>query len=247
MQEKEYRQIYEKLESPEDVDRLVHKDYERDFLFVVYTLKVIRDTKKRYYSVKKKAPELLMDWRLGASFLELSLELGFPPVLTASILMQQRGWSKNRFSKAVREPSIIDNQRIKAELKEVIDADLIYSPKGNQIQFERGREVEDRIGRWVKAKNIKHITEKEAKKRGHIKTPDFLLEAPLKVNGHWVNWIESKASFGDRDEIKKDYRKQLTHYVDLFGAGMVCYWYGFIEGILDDERIIVKDKEFFER
>jgi len=50
--------------------------------------------------------------------------------------------------------------------------------------------------------------------------------------------------FGDKKEIKRDYRKQLTHYVDLFGAGMVLYWYGFIEDILTDERIIVRDKRF---
>ena len=248
MKQDEYTTLWEAISDADSLDELARKGYDRDLLLVLYTNKVIRDTKSRYYSVKRRVPELLMDWRLGTSLVEIAKDLNFPPVLLTNLILRQHGWTKNRINTAMREPESVGDPRIRDELKRVQSADLIYSTEGNRIQFERGKTVEGYIGKWLAANKKKFITEKEAKERGHPKTPDFHLEAPMKVDGRWVNWIESKGTFGDGKEVNKDYRKQLTHYVDLFGAGMVVYWYGFIGGVLDDEeRILVKDKRFFEK
>lgn len=245
MDEKEYHKLYGQIGSYRSLDELAKKGHDRELLFVIYTNKVIRETKKRYYSVKKKMPELLMDWRLGTSFTEIAETLDFPAALATSLLLQQMGWSKKMVRRAMHDPSMIEQDRIKREVLEVIEADKIYTPEGNQVQADRGRRVEEMVGAWLDKKKRKYKTEKDSKAEGYPKTPDFRLEAPLKVNGNWVNWIECKGTFGDKVEISKDYRNQLTHYVDLFGAGMVAYWYGFLDGILTDERIIVRDKSFF--
>ncbi|HHQ44556.1 MAG TPA: hypothetical protein ENN13_00275 [Candidatus Altiarchaeales archaeon] len=245
MDEKEFNHLYNKLDSFEAVRALEAEGYDHELLFVIYTNRIIRDTKKRHYSVKRKSKELLSRWRRGESFLELAREHKFSPVITASILLQQMGWSKKRVRRSLQEPRMIEDSRIREDLRQASDADLIYSPYGNQRQFDRGKEVELFVGRWLKERGRGYMTEKDAQAEGHPKTPDFKLEAPIKVDGKWVNWIECKGTFGDRVEINKNYTTQLTHYVDLFGAGMVVYWFGFIEDILRDERIIVKDKDFF--
>jgi len=63
------------------------------------------------------------------------------------------------------------------------------------------------------------------------KTPDCLLDEPIKLNGWTINWIESKASFGDRVEFNKNIRGQLAQYVDMFGHGVVVYWFGHIDEV----------------
>ncbi len=80
----------------------------------------------------------------------------------------------------------------------------------------------------------------------YTKTPDCLLEKPLQINGCKVHWIESKASFGDEIELKKNVRRQLKPYTELFGTGAVVYWYGFVEGIEPPEGIALLDGSHFD-
>ena len=65
---------------------------------------------------------------------------------------------------------------------------------------------------------------------------------------HWTKLlfhlpIECKALFGDKENHEDYLKKQLWSYWNRYGAGMVIYWFGFIED-LDNNRengIIVCD------
>ncbi len=59
-----------------------------------------------------------------------------------------------------------------------------------------------------------------------------------------MNWIESKALFGDDATHSCYITSQLSPYWNRYGPGMVIYWHGFVEEILDHERfagVIVVD------
>ena len=51
-----------------------------------------------------------------------------------------------------------------------------------------------------------------------------------------MNWIESKALFGD-EYWQKQNSHQLYSYVNRLGPGCVIYWFGFDSNVLNDESI----------
>jgi hypothetical protein len=250
MDSTEYRSIYNRLNSREDIKKIAKdKNLSEELLLAILSQKIVRNTKRSYYAVKKKAPELLGKWMHGSKFVEIAGAEGFSPVLTASLMLQHTGVSKRKFRSYLTDPDSIYDKRLKQELREAMAEELIYSPDGTRIQWERGKDVERIVKRWLDNRKVKYTTEHEAKQGAYTKTPDFKLESPFKAKGKWLNWVECKASFGDDVEYKRDYGKQLSHYVTLFGAGMVVYWYGYIEDMpnhLMDENIILVDCRFFE-
>jgi hypothetical protein len=56
------------------------------------------------------------------------------------------------------------------------------------------------------------IDEHSLRGRGYDKTPDFKLEIPIAVNGYVINWLESKASFGDEQSHSQYLEEQFWSY-----------------------------------
>ncbi|HEV2428246.1 MAG TPA: TPD domain-containing protein, partial [Thermoplasmata archaeon] len=59
--------------------------------------------------------------------------------------------------------------------------------------------------------------------------------------GQKIAWIESKANFGDDVELKKNLRRQLGPYTELFGEGAVVYWYGYVDNADSPPGILLWD------
>lgn len=67
------------------------------------------------------------------------------------------------------------------------------------------------------------------------KTPDVRLPAGVVTAfGHRINWIDSKACFGDTEEIVVHWENQFVHYHVKYGPGLVIYWMGFAATPLPD-------------
>lgn len=246
MQYEDYRFLYDRLNRPEDIDRL-HMDLklDRELLLVLYTQKTVRGAIKNFYRVKADAKRLLWQWNRGRGLVDIAQSWNFPPILTAYIILREKGMQRKQFWRLVNEPEKILDKRLKREIESVKEKDMLYSPKGMEVQYERGRVGEKRLQDWLDKHNIKYRIEKELKKE-FTKTPDALLDKPLKVHDMDIWWIESKASFGDEVELRKNLKRQLQPYIEMFGSGMVVYWFGFVDGIRTPEGVIVVDGTFFE-
>ena len=179
----------------------------------------------------------------GRSLLDISRDMDFSPVMTAYlILTSQDEWGKNSFKKMINDPREINDKRLRLELIEVRDQDPIYSPEGNLVQRKRGLKGEARMKEWLDERGITYKREEELRAEGG-KTPDFLLDRPIFHRGEEINWIESKASFGDMREVKKNLKNQLHSYRDLFGPGMVIYWFGILDNLPIEEGILIETEE----
>lgn len=60
---------------------------------------------------------------------------------------------------------------------------------------------------------ISYQSEDDLRAAGFSKTPDVKLDAPIGVRGRMVNWIDSKASFGDEHIHKSQGSDQFQRYL----------------------------------
>ena len=240
----EYKELYDHLGTPEDIDFLAENfGYDKELLLVIYTQRVVRDTTKRFYRVKDQAKKMAWAWQHGSSFVEVAKRFDFPPILTALMILEQRKVNRKTFWKMLGDLDRVQDRRLRKELGDASSTDIVYSQVGSARQYARGRWGETKLQSWLKGKGLEYRTEKDLRAE-YDKTPDVLLHRPVELDGSKKYWIESKATFGDPYEIRRHIRKQLEPYTDLFGDGMVGY--------VDDvdlpvtEGVSVVDATFFE-
>jgi hypothetical protein len=241
MDREAYHRYYEILKTPEDVDRVAAAEHvDRELLFIIHTQRVSRDATRRFYVVKRQMPRLVGQWRHGKRILELARGLDFPPVLLGQMLLRELQLPRKQVWGCFLDPASAPNPRLQTEIRELLGEDLVYSPEGMELQRERGRQGEARLYSWLEKHGIPYKTEKELRGK-YPKTPDALLEQPIIFYGQKLQWIESKANFGDDVELRKNLRRQLGPYTELFGEGAVIYWHGFIDGAESPAGILLWD------
>ena len=248
MNQDEYRRISNKLCTIDDIPKVsAEMGLEEELAFIIYTQRITRDATKRFYVVKNQITRIAQAYDRGTSLVQLAERTQFPPVLLAYLLFLHKGMPRKLFWKNVRRPQEIREQRLRREITSAIEADIIYSPLGEEIQRERGVAGERKLFEWLDRRGIRYMTEKDLKKfkDQYVKTPDVLFMSPIVINGRKVSWIESKANFGDIVEIRRNLRKQLIPYVKLFGEGIVVYWFGHVSDIQPPEGITLVDACFF--
>jgi len=244
----EYQELYAKLETPEDIDFLAENlGYDKELLLVIHTQRVVRDTTKRFYRVKDQARRMAHMWQNGTSFVDIARKFEFPPTLAALMILEQQRVPRKQFWRYITDPTKVHDPKLRRELEEVARADIIYSPEGSAKQYERGRWGEAKLFKWLDERGIEYRTEKDLRKQ-YDKTPDTLLKKPIEWDGTKRFWIESKATFGDPVEIRRHIKKQLAPYVDMFGDGLVVYWFGFTEDVdhHEPEGVAILDATPFE-
>ncbi len=248
MKLQEYQDLYQRLSTPEDIDFLAENfGYDKELLLVIYTQRVVRDTTKRFYRVKAQARRLAFEWQHGASLLQIARRFEFPAILASLMILEQRKVPRKQFWKMIRDLDSVQDRRLRRELRDVVENDIVYSPAGSARQYARGRWGEHKLQSWLDTRGLGYETEKDLRAK-YDKTPDILLHKPLEMNGSKKYWIESKAIFGDPFEVKRHIKKQLRPYSELFGDGTVVYWFGHVDDQTYDlpEGVDILDGTFFE-
>ncbi|XP_066133285.1 CDAN1-interacting nuclease 1 isoform X4 [Saccopteryx bilineata] len=168
--------------------------------------------------------------------LELANEVDYAPSLMARIILEkflqehkETPSSKSVINSMLRDPSQIPDGVLANQVYQCIVNDCCYGPLVDCIKHAIGYEHEVLLRDLLLEKNLSFLDEDQLRAKGYDKTPDFILQVPVAVEGHIIHWIESKASFGDECSHHAYLHDQFWSYWNRFGPGLVIYWYGFIQ------------------
>ncbi|KAF7990800.1 hypothetical protein HCN44_000605 [Aphidius gifuensis] len=171
------------------------------------------------------------------------------PAMVARIIMEKYALAEDAnvtkadISKLLKDTSLIKN----CDLAYEIYLAALYDDRNGLISdafsTSIGYEYEIKLQLLLEQRNIAYQTEDDLKSRGYDKTPDIKLEIPIAVDGFIINWIESKARFGTPDIHNTHVDKQFLSYWNRFGPGLVIYWFGFVDEVvqLSEKKFIVLD------
>ncbi|KAG7397829.1 hypothetical protein PHYBOEH_012091 [Phytophthora boehmeriae] len=137
--------------------------------------------------------------------------------------------------------------RVLLEVRECIAEDVHCSPLADRIRHNMGVEYEYLLLETLRNRRLVFESEDILREKGLSKTPDVRLLLPIGVQDpkdgqlHVVNWIDSKAMFGDRHTHETENANQLQGYVNRYGPGMVIYWFGHVAHLSSDNDIFITD------
>ncbi|CAG4953988.1 unnamed protein product [Parnassius apollo] len=180
----------------------------------------------KYYELYE---DLMRDKNKGDVILRLSDSQGISPALLVRSLLQNVYPDSTQTKKIIKDTTLIENKDLAYQMFLGIMNDNQYGPYADIIKQSIGLEYELRLERELRLMNITFSDENILRSRGYDKTPDFKLDVPIAVDGFIVNWVESKAMFGDEENHSGYVKEQLTCYWNRFGPGLVIYWFGYLE------------------
>ncbi|XP_063508639.1 CDAN1-interacting nuclease 1 isoform X1 [Pongo pygmaeus] len=162
-----------------------------------HTSEAIESYYQRYLNgvVKNGAAPVLLD---------LANEVDYAPSLMARLILErflqeheETPPSKSVINSMLRDPSQIPDGVLANQVYQCIVNDCCYGPLVDCIKHAIGHEHEVLLRDLLLEKNLSFLDEDQLRAKGYDKTPDFILQVPVAVEGHIIHWIESKASFGD--------------------------------------------------
>ena len=242
------REVGRSLDAGEPLDAVAVEalgvDYEA--AFSVRSQMHMRRVKRTAARVRQDLSRLKERWLRGESVLSLSRSVGYPPYLLMRMVLEAVcGVSRARVSDMVKRP-----QEPSRDGKSRRRGDCARSWRWRwSTTWTTTLPRTARAASWApstssfcsgsRGRGVAFESEDELRTLGLAKTPDVRLGIPLGVrdprSGEWreVNWIDSKAMFGDPHTFAHEHLAQLEGYVHRYGPGMVVYWFGFAAALAD--------------
>lgn len=179
----------------------------------------------------------------------MAREVGGSSALTARTILEERLAQdreegevrddravKQQIGRLIKDTTLLGDGELAYEVWLATLEDHSYGPLAEAIKSSVGEEHEQKIKDILTEQGIPYCDEHVLRGQGYDKTPDIKLELPLALEGgHVINWIESKALFGDPEAHSTYLKDQFWSYWNRFGPGLVIYWHGFVAQ-LDSNR-----------
>jgi len=251
MKQERYNFIFTSMKTRDDLLQLafICPDVSYNTLLCIYGQKY-QDLMRRTLPTHRKPENMAVYFKRyisGENILSISQSINISPCLISRMIIELQlidqdpdlstSQIKSEVTKCIKDTSFIEDKRLRWEVDQCIKYDDNYSPLVERVRHMIGVEYEQQLNLKLSELGIPFKTESEMRKLGMPKTPDVKLEVPIVVSGNVINWIESKASFGDEYTHKLYLQEQFWGYCNRYGPGLVIYWFGFI-----DELDIFKDK-----
>ncbi|XP_030069662.1 CDAN1-interacting nuclease 1 isoform X4 [Microcaecilia unicolor] len=151
--------------------------------------------------------------------LELANEVDLSPALMARIVLERFlqdqesvSVSKVVINSMLRDTSLIPDRTLANQVFQCTLNDCCYGPLVDCIKHSIGHEHEVLLREKLLEHQLAFLEEDQLRDKGYDKTPDFILEVPVAVEGHIIHWIESKASFGDESSHRAYLQEQFWSY-----------------------------------
>ncbi|XP_069682201.1 CDAN1-interacting nuclease 1 isoform X2 [Periplaneta americana] len=195
----------------------------------IYSFEYQRKMKKNHQKFSKMTEELYRRYQKSVDdgqdvgvMLRLAEEITLSPALLARMILEKYYEKKSEESdepvtrtfitKLMKDTTLIKDKDLAYEVYLCVVYDDQYGSITDCIKHSLGQEYELRLQRMVKDLNLAFRDEEHLRKHGYDKTPDIKLEIPIAVDGFIVNWIESKALFGDEEGHNIYFRDQYLSY-----------------------------------
>ncbi|GJQ11634.1 hypothetical protein GpartN1_g3425.t1 [Galdieria partita] len=217
--------------------------YNYETLYAIYSQRYQTEVTAVARDAMKELCFLSTLYDSGQHLLDISERLNIAPCITVRRLLEYKNFGKKQISRFLRNPHEISDDRLRQEVIACIEQDEHYGPFADRMRQVQGLDYEHILYQNLEILDIPFETETALRCKGLFKTPDVLLHLPVKVGTNVINWIDSKAKFGDEYYLRRDYNDSISSYVGRYGSGMVIYWFGFLEDIdvpmLHDQGVVL--------
>ncbi|XP_058808547.1 CDAN1-interacting nuclease 1 isoform X2 [Phymastichus coffea] len=263
MKIEEYREIIKTIKQyqglPKDCSKMLITKYNR---FHPFTLKSILNqeiqwrTKINHRQVYKNEnnnfyQRYFQAFQKGEPpgiLLRMACKLKTCPALLANKVLKEyylssENVTKNDLQKMMKDTTLISHASLAYEVYLCVLYDNQYGAIANSVSDCTGQEYEIKLEHYLIEHKIPFLNEELLRTKGYDKTPDCKLEIPIAINDFVINWIESKAQFGTPETHKSYVKGQFLSYWNRFGPGLVIYWFGYVDNIVQskESRFIVMD------
>lgn len=147
--------------------------------------------------------------------MQMAIREQFSPYGLCRILLKEKlkqAHSRANHSDMLKNPNLIADSLLALNVSTCLYNDDRDGPISDLIRQCVGEEYEVRLKQLATTAGMEFCDENDLRREGYDKTPDLKLAVPFMFRGEVVNWIESKASFGDMESHQQYLQNQLISY-----------------------------------